>query len=103
MLKIILLATVVSAASSMVFDCNCVPTIACAIVAIAGSNGMLGLSSIIEYNIIGTPQNHSYNVLIVTHLRVLKDTAKEVGLARLEISSSKFILARAFFWLELQK
>ncbi len=56
MLKIFLFITVASAAPAVVFDYNCTPGVVCGIVAMAASKGMLGLSDINEYNIVGAPQ-----------------------------------------------
>lgn len=59
MYKLLILITViqiVTAAPAVVFDYNCVPSVVCSIVAMAAGKGMLGLSDINEYNIVGVPQ-----------------------------------------------
>ena len=56
MLKFLLLIAAVSAAPAVVFDYNCTPGVVCSIVAMAAGKGMLGLSNINEYSIVGISQ-----------------------------------------------
>lgn len=56
MLKLLLFIATASAAPAIVFDYNCTPGVVCSIIAMAAGKGMLGLSNINEYEIVGAPQ-----------------------------------------------